>query len=145
METNIELKNVSLEALTQKIRVVDQRLREHYDAVFQDLDLTGTQALLLHYISHSVPNPVYAKDIGKAFCIRPASACRLIHALEKKGFIKKENNSSDDRLKRLVLAPLTLQIEDILDRRIAAANDWLNGLLSEEEKVLFDNLLSKLM
>lgn len=69
----------------------------------EDTLTTNMQRLVLHYILfQSLKQDIYQKDVEKEFQIRRSTATGTLQILEKNGFITREPEKKDARLKRLV-------------------------------------------
>lgn len=69
----------------------------------EDSLTTNMQRLVLHYILfQSLQRDIYQKDVEKEFQIRRSTATGTLQILEKNGFITREPEKKDARLKKLM-------------------------------------------
>ena len=92
----------------------------------------------------SLTNDSLTTNLAKALYITPSSTSIAIKALEKKGFVFKDEGKSDRRLSVLKLSEkASLYLDKQHEFRIRAINEISSNLL-EGEKISFINALAKI-
>lgn len=86
----------------------------------------------------------FQKDVEKAYEIRRSTATGILGLLEKKGFLKKQSVSEDARLKKLVLTPKAIEVNDNIIVKIEAFEEKLSKGISEEEQEIFFQVIDKM-
>jgi len=78
----------------------------------QDRRMTPMQGRVIGYLScHSETN-VYQRDLEHAFQIRRSTISAILQTMERNGLITRESVPQDARLKKLVLTPEAVAIND---------------------------------
>lgn len=121
------------------IRMVSHQLRRQNTLPEGDSGLTSIQQHMLNFILlETLHRDLYQKDIEEEFQIRKSTATGSLQLLEKKGLIRRENDKSDARLKRIVptkeaeaLRPGLLQVIRQREERLLA------GIPEEEVRICF--------
>lgn len=87
-----------LKALSNRIR----RMMERSAITENQAELTGMQYAILGFLSDCGDAvDVYQRDVEAKFHIRRSTASEMLKALENKGFIERENDAFDTRLKKI--------------------------------------------
>lgn len=113
------------------------------EAVLAQLDLTVPRFELLGYLSQAPEGRLSLKELGRASLVHPATLTYTVDALQKRGWVKREQDPSD---RRLVIAQLTAKGRKV----IASAIPLLQGIefgladLSERDAATVSVLLSHL-
>ncbi len=107
--------------------------------------LTAAQANTLHFVmDHSEKGVVYQKDIERFFGLRSPSVTGMLKQLEAKGLIRRETDSGDARLKRIVLTGEAREIEEKIHSCIFQMEDAVSGCLTEQEQDALQSILDKI-
>lgn len=85
------------------INMLAHRVKKRLNATLADLGITGVQSRMMHYIIlHYQSEPVFQKDLERAFGLSRSTATGILQLLEKNGVIRRESVAHDGRLKSLV-------------------------------------------
>lgn len=69
----------------------------------QDMDLSPTQGILLHYLLLHKGQDLYGVDLHTTLGLSKSSVSSTLKALKQKGYIITKENPQDDRKKQIVL------------------------------------------
>ena len=131
--------------LGREIAIAANQFRRVTDRIIERrVGLTAAQANTLHFImDKSKVGAVYQKDIEKSFGLRSPSVTGMLKQLEAKGLIRRETDSEDARLKRIVLTEEARRSEKEIHSCIFGMEDAISDCLDEEERQEFTRLLKK--
>ena len=118
-------------------------LRRRMDNVTAPYGISGSQARIIGFISKT-KGPVYQKDVEKASNLRRSTISEMLTTLEKKGFIIREDVANDARLKKLVLTPKAVELEDAIYKLINENETTMSSNLTAEEKAKFIEYCEKI-
>lgn len=122
-----------------QFRRVTDRMIEHR------VGMTAAQANTLHFImNRSREGAVYQKDIERCFGLRSPSVTGILKQLEQKGLIRREIESEDARLKRIVLTEAARGIEEQIHACIFSMEDAISDCLTDEERQSLQTILQKI-
>lgn len=101
-----------------------------------DLDLTAAQCHIMGYITHR-SSPPCSRDIEEAFRLSHPTVSGLLSRLEKKGFICFRPDEHDRRCKRIYVLAKGYELDETMQRTIAAMEQKLVSGFSEAEQEQF--------
>ncbi len=114
------------------IKITSSRFRSRADALAQSYDLTGTQMHLLHYIeSHG--GSVQQKEIVRFMRVSHPTVIGLLSRMEKKGFIRSEQDPQDHRNRIIHLTPMANEVTQNAFEDMKKSNEAARKGFSEEE------------
>jgi DNA-binding MarR family transcriptional regulator len=120
---------------------VARLLRTTFDRRVKSLGLTRSQGWVLNHLFRN--DGMTQSDIADLLQVEKATLGRLLDRLEAKGWVRREADAADRRVKRVFL---TEEVEPALKAmRTAAAEvrrEALSGLSAEEQERFVDTLLS---
>lgn len=127
-----------------RIRKLDNMLKRNMQLALsgQGVDeVTAMNGFIIQYLHHHADQSVYQRDIEKEFKIGRSAVTNILTRMEENGFIYRETDGSDARLKRLTLTPKGEEQCQLLTSTI----EWLNsrqmdGISLEEQEQLFATL-----
>ncbi len=88
---------------------------------------------------------IYQKDIEAEFSINRATASKMLSLMEKKKLIKRMNDSSDSRLKHIVLESRGLELQKLCCYIREEIENMLTSDFTEEEVKLFKSLCFRML
>ena len=88
---------------------------------------TGVQSWIVRYLYDHGEEDVFQKDLESQFSVRRSTMTTILQLMEKNGLIKKESVSRDARLKKLILTPAAIVMQD----RIRSGIDTLEAKMRE--------------
>ena len=106
------------------------------------MDLTAAQGHIMGYLAHR-KRPACARDIEEDFQLSHPTVSGILSRLEKKGFIEFRPDKLDRRCKRIHVLPKGRQCHELMHDAIRSNEERMVQGFSEEEKVLFFQLLDR--
>ena len=124
----------------KKLSNLMTRYITHNKFDLKDFRLSRSQSLVLSYIDSQTEEnkPVYQKDIEKYFLIRRSTATECLKKLESLGLIKRTQEKTDARLKRISLTTKA-------KKRIETLKGYIGGIESEISKGITNQELLTLL
>lgn len=131
--------------LGREISIAANQFRRTTDRIIENrVGLTAAQTHTLHFIMiRSQDGSVYQKDIEREFDLRSPSVTSMLKQLEAKGLIVREPDEHDGRLKRIVLTPEAMKIQEQICSCLMYMEEEVGNCLSREEKTQLIVLLRK--
>ena len=131
--------------LFQKIMVLNDRAHTKYIQTDNPTSLTDMQAIVLHFILfESRRRVVYARDVEAYFGIKASSVNSLVNYLEQAGYIRRETEADDMRLKKLVATEKAYAVEEWLMQSIHYGVVDIFAGFTEEEMQELKSLMEKM-
>lgn len=128
--------------ITRWVSLIERCGAEFRKAEFEDLGLCSCNHMYIFYLCH---HPGTNQDeLSKMLHLNKSNVTRSLQKLESDGFVTREIDSSD---KRMIRVYPTKKATEVLPKIIEKLNCWNEMILedlSEEEKVLLNNLLEKI-
>lgn len=110
-----------------------------------DANLTGMQYGLLGYIGEKGKEKnVYQRDIEAEFNIRRSTASEMLRTLEDQGYIQREYDVMDTRLKKIILTEKAREQQKMARENFLKTQEKLLRGISEEELEQFYKTLQKI-
>lgn len=107
------------------ISILSNQIKRYIDHKSSENGLTGVQGRILHYIIQSSQNQgVYQKDIETAFHLRRSTATGILQLMEKNGFILRQSVDYDARLKKIIVTPQAMVVDERIFQSILEMN-WM--------------------
>lgn len=107
-------------------------------------DVTVHHGRIIGYLWHNRDKDIFQRDIEKEFGIRRSTATRLLQLMESNGLILREQVMSDARLKKIVLTPKAVEMEQGIHKVIDSFEEELAQAFTPEEEREFRRLVGKL-
>ena len=105
---------------------------------------TGTHGWVLRYLYEHRDREIFQKDLETRFAVRRSTMTSILQLMEKNGLIKREPVSRDARLKRLVLTPAAIEIQDKIRGQIDDLEDRMRSGIPEEELAAFFAVIDRI-
>ena len=117
------------------INIVSHQLkRTIFFYTWKDCGLTTMQNRVLHYILvRSLENPVYQKDLEKAFKVSKSTVTEILQLMERKGFIERKSSKRDGRMKRILPTEKAITIQREVMENIRTVEEKLRAGVTEED------------
>lgn len=129
------------------IRKLDNMLKRNMQLALsgQGVDeVTAMNGFIIQYLHHHAEQAVYQKDVEREFKIGRSAVTNILTRMEENGFIHRETDGSDARLKRLTLTAKGEEQCQLLHNTI----EWLNSRqldgISTQELGHFLEILEKI-
>ena len=99
---------------------------------------------IIEYLYRHRDEPVFQRDIEREFSITRSTVTNILQLMERKGYIRRLSVPQDARLKQLVLTEEGIQRHEKTLLSFHQTDDYVAGLLTEEENAELLRLLNKL-
>ncbi|MBV9257202.1 MAG: MarR family transcriptional regulator [Ktedonobacteraceae bacterium] len=130
-----------------KIRVylslIGQRTKHLLDERLLPYDITPQQARIIGFVcsEQREGKTICQKDIEEAFELKGSSITSLLQGLERKGFITRRSDPSDERRKVVIVLPKGQGLMSDFETAFREMDEkMLQGLTSEQQRILVDTL-----
>lgn len=127
-----------------RIRKLDNMLKRNMQLALsgQDVDeVTAMNGFIIMYLHHHTDQTVYQRDIEKEFKIGRSAVTNILTRMEENGFVHRETDGDDARLKRLTLTDKGERQCQLLWGTIQWLNHGqLDGISAEELEQLWATL-----
>ena len=107
-------------------------------------NVTPMHDWIMSYLYWHKNAPVYQRDIEREFSITRSTVTNILQLMERKGYIQRLSVPQDARLKQLVLTEEGIQRHEKTLLSFHQTDDYVAGLLTEEENTELLRLLNKL-
>ena len=105
---------------------------------------TPMHGWIIEYLYRHLDTPVFQRDIEREFSITSSTVTNILQLMERKGYIERRSVPQDARLKQLVLTEAGVQFHEKTMLTFHRTDDYVAGLLTEEENAELLRLLNKL-
>ena len=105
---------------------------------------TPMHGWIIEYLYRHRDEPVFQRDIEREFSITRSTVTNILQLMERKGYITRQSVEQDARLKQLVLTEKGRQFHEDTMRAFHQTDEYVAGLLTEEENTELLRLLNKL-
>jgi DNA-binding MarR family transcriptional regulator len=106
--------------------------------LLEELQIGLTDMKLLHHLSHQSEHPT-VKDLAQRMGLSLPGASRAADALLRRGWLTREEDANDRRMKRLAITPAGAEIlRRVEDARMAGLEDVIAGVPPAELDRLSD-------
>lgn len=106
--------------------------------------VTPMHGWIMEYLYRHSETPVFQRDIEREFSITRSTVTNILQLMERKGYITRQSVEQDARLKQLVLTEKGRQFHEDTMRAFHQTDEYVAGLLTEEENTELLRLLNKL-
>ena len=105
---------------------------------------TPMHGWIIGYLYRHREEQVFQRDIEREFSITRSTVTNILQLMERKGYIERRSVPQDARLKQLVLTEEGIRFHENTIRSFHQTDDYVAGLLTEEENTELLRLLNKL-
>ena len=105
---------------------------------------TPMHGWIIEYLYRHREEPVFQRDIEREFSITRSTVTNILQLMERKGYIRRQSVPQDARLKQLVLTEEGIRFHEKTMLSLHQTDDYVAGLLTEEENAELLRLLNKL-
>ena len=105
---------------------------------------TPMHGWIIEYLYRHRDEPVFQRDIEREFSITRSTVTNILQLMERKGYIRRLSVPQDARLKQLVLTEEGIRLHEKTLLSFHQTDDYVAGLLTEEENAELLRLLNKL-
>ncbi|WP_312815891.1 MarR family transcriptional regulator [Sedimentibacter sp.] len=120
-----------------------KQISEAFGRKLQDSGITRIQWIALYYVK--TKKRISQRELSNLMNVQDSSAGRLIDRLERDGLIERERNDSDRRVIYITLSDMGDKlISDLMPIGIKFNNDLVSGI-DEEELMIYEKVLKKMI
>ena len=113
---------------------------------FQEMEgVTGKNGWIIGYLCHHQDQPVYQKDLERAFNVTRSTASKVLTLMEKKGLICRKSVKEDARLKKIELTETALRMGEQMESSRIEMEQRLTRGFTEEEKAQMVEYLHRVL
>ena len=105
---------------------------------------TPMHGWIIEYLYRHRDEQVFQRDIEREFSITRSTVTNILQLMERKGYIRRQSVPQDARLKQLVLTEEGMLFHEKTMLSFHQTDDYVAGLLTEEENAELLRLLNKL-
>ena len=105
---------------------------------------TPMHGWIIEYLCRHRDEPVFQRDIEQQLSITRSTVTNILQLMERKGYIRRQSVPQDARLKQLVLTEEGIHFHEKTMLSFHQTDDYVAGLLTEEENAELLRLLNKL-
>jgi Transcriptional regulators len=135
-------------AIGHEIKIISNLIKRRIgnSRVISDIDkMTGTHGWIIGYLYHNKEKgDIFQRDLEEEFSIRRSTATGILQLMEKNDLIVREQVDYDARLKKLVLTPKAIAIQESLMNEFDKIEAELTNGLTSEEKASFLSTINKM-
>lgn len=123
-------------AIRTSITLINQRMKQLLTERLQPYQITPQQARLIGFVGtkQEQGQASYQRDIEEEFELRGPSITSLLQGLERKGFITRRADPSDERLKQVTVLPKGLDLLHDFEAVFAQIDEQLMQGFSPEQR-----------
>lgn len=131
----------------RKVNVLTYSLRRACDKAVAPYGISGKQIRLISFIyqADKVGRAIYQKDVEQFVGTRRSSVSSMLQGLEREGFIIREGDPQDGRLKKLSLTKKALEVHEESRKAIEAIEAKMRESLDSQEWQITMSSLDKLI
>ena len=127
----------------QLIKLLHDRLEKQANNTLRGKDLTMMQVAVLMELQEAEQKQRSMKELERKFCVAQSTVAGIISRLEQKNFVEAFGDASDKRIKLVHITPDGEVCCREAAGYMAEAEQMLLHGFSENEKVLFNQLLAR--
>ena len=114
------------------------------DKKTNELGLNSQQGRVIQYIYNNQDKNLIQKDLADVFGRTTASITSMLSGLEKKGYIRREIPSDNERQKNIYVEEKGIELIDTFNKNFIELEEELISSLTEEEREIFLSILIKI-
>ena len=107
-------------------------------------DVTPMHSWIIEHLYKHSDAPVFQRDIEREFSITRSTVTNILQLMERKGYIARQSVEQDARLKQIVLTDKGREFHEKALLSLHQTDEYVAGLLTEEENAELLRLLNKL-
>lgn len=130
-----------------QLRRVDNLIFRKVNQIARANDVEQTTPMhgwIMGYLYRHRDEPVFQRDIEREFSITRSTVTNILQLMERKGYIERRSVPQDARLKQLILTEEGIRIHEKTVLSLRQTEEFVSGILTEEENAEFLRLLEKL-
>lgn len=107
-------------------------------------NITGMQRWIIGFLYEHKEDDIFQRDLEEGFSIRRSTATGILQLMEKNGLVIRQPVSHDARLKKLVLTPKAIEIQEMIIDEIQENEKKLRREISQEDLEVFLKVLKQI-
>lgn len=106
--------------------------------------LTAIQCMMIGYLGENGSRDIFQRDLETEFQIRRSTVTGILQGMERRGLIIRQPVRHDARLKKVVLTPAGLEIQEKVQQSLWEIEERALKGVGEEELLIFRGTLEKI-
>ena len=128
---------------TNLISTIARKLMFSSDKKINKLGLNAQQGRIIKYIYEHQDKGLIQRDLADTFGRTTASITSMLKGLEKKGYIRREIPSNNERQKNIYVEEKGVNLIETFDKMFIEIENDITNVLTDEEKEEYKNILIK--
>ncbi|MEG2173925.1 MAG: MarR family transcriptional regulator [Oscillospiraceae bacterium] len=131
----------------REVRILSHLIRRYVDtlnAVQYAKRVTGIHGWVLGYLRANETHEIFQRDLEREFSVRRSTATTILQLMEKNGLITRSPVAYDARLKRIELTVESLNILEMVETQLDAAESLLIKDIPPGDLDIFVTTLEKM-
>ena len=107
-------------------------------------EITVTHGWILGFLCRQKEHVIFQKDVETRFGIPRSTVANIMKQFEQKGYITRQSDEKDTRLKRVVVTEKGIKVHEDTIKCIDHINEILEDGITEEQKSVFKSMTEKM-
>lgn len=135
--------NKNAQPLGIKIKLINEKIKQHLNDRLKDNNLTLSQFMVLKYLKQHDNEKVSQKELAQAVQVTHPTMIGLIDRLEEKGMVSRQVDGNDRRYRYIRLTDMGRQYLNQSKQDAEAMDSALVRNFTQEEVAVLKSLLDK--
>lgn len=135
--------NKNAQPLGVKIKLINEKIKQHLNDRLKDNNLTLSQFMVLKYLKQHDNEKVSQKELAQAVQVTHPTMIGLIDRLEEKGMVSRQVDGNDRRYRYIRLTDMGRQYLNQSKQDAEAMDSALVRNFTQEEVAVLKSLLDK--
>lgn len=135
--------NKNAQSLGIKIKLINEKIKQHLNDRLKDNNLTLSQFMVLKYLKQHDNEKVSQKELAQAVQVTHPTMIGLIDRLEEKGMVSRQVDGNDRRYRYIRLTDMGRQYLNQSKQDAEAMDSALVRNFTQEEVAVLKSLLDK--
>lgn len=135
--------NKNAQPLGIKIKLINEKIKQHLNDRLKDNNLTLSQFMVLKYLKQHDKEKVSQKELAEAVQVTHPTMIGLIDRLEEKGMVSRQVDGNDRRYRYIRLTDMGRQYLNQSKQDAEAMDSALVRNFTQEEVAVLKSLLDK--
>ena len=132
------------ESVVKVIWRLDRSIKRSLDRLAISTGINGAEGRVIHFLLMNQDRDIFQKDLEMEFEMRPSTASELLKKMESKGYIVRESDKSDARLKKILVTDKSRINEDRIRKGVFKLEREAEGRLSKEDVETFKRISAEI-
>ncbi|MGN1443778.1 MAG: MarR family winged helix-turn-helix transcriptional regulator [Acutalibacteraceae bacterium] len=107
-------------------------------------NVTGNHGYIIGFIYENRDRDIFQRDIEKEFNLRGSTVTNMLNLMEKNGLIGRRSVDGDRRLKKIVLTPKAVQVQQRVISDFERLEETISKGIDQKEREVFFSVLNKI-